>query len=551
MVRSAVAIAVLLASTSASAVPPRFKAKADAYLAQAYAANGPGAAVIVTENGTTVYTAGRGMADIAAGRAIKPGDSFRLGSITKQFAAATLLKLVEQGKLSLDDPLSKFIPDYPAPGTAVTVRQLLNHTSGIADYTEIPGWMVEANTAKAYTTPALVAVFKDQPAAFKAGEHWAYDNSGYILVGAIIEKVTGKPWADAVADAITRPLHLGSIRSGVSEASISTMAKGYTVKDGKPAPAVVIHMSVPGAAGALVGNVGDLATWAYALHNGKVVSPATYQAMITPTKTSDGKTAPYGYALELGEVRGHREIGHNGGIFGFLTDSEYLPKEKIFVAVFANSDAPRTQPGTLAKRLAALTVGDPFPTLAKSATNLKAIEPLLGQYKFDDTERTFFARDGKLYTKRAGGGEIEAFAAGGNRYFYGPDDLTYFEIMPGGKATQIAFHRDGSPKAAIGVRIGPVPAPVASTALTIAPATLDSYAGSYTSAAGMFVFKHVGDGLTVKLAEQPAFPLAATSATEFEIAQVGAKIRFNVKDGKAASITLFQGGQQIEGTRVD
>ena len=547
MIRPALAFVLLLASTSALAVPPGFTARADQLLATAYAANGPGAAVIVTENGKTVYTAGRGMADIAAGRAIKPGDSFRLGSITKQFAAATLLKLVEQGKLSLDDPLSKFIPDYPAPGASATVRQLLDHTSGIQDYTEIPGWMVEANTAKAYTTPALIAVFKDQPASFKPGEHWAYDNSGYVLVGAIIEKVTGKPWDEAVAEAITRPLHLSSIRSGVAEASIPAMDQGYTNKDGKPVASQAIHMSVPGAAGALVGNVGDMATWAYALHNGKVVAPATYQAMITPTKTSDGKTAPYGFGLELEDVRGQTAIGHNGGIFGFSTDSIYLPKQKLFVAVFANSDAPHTQPGTLAQRLAALALGDPFPTMTKAAIDMKAVAPLLGVYKFDDTERTFFARAGKLFTQRSGGGEVEAFSSGGNKFFYGPDNLTWFEVVPGGKAAQIAFHSDGATKAAIGLRSGPVPAERPGAA--VLPATLDLYAGNYSSAAGLFVIKHEGAGLTVKLAAQPTLAMKAMSATEFEIVGVPARIRFNLKDGKAGSITLFQGGQELEGTR--
>lgn len=546
MMRTAFAFGLLLASTAASAVPPGFKAKADQLLANAYTANGPGAAVIVTENGKTIYTAGRGMADIATGRAIKPGDTFRLGSITKQFAAATLLKLVEEGKLSLDDPLSKFIPDYPASGASVTVRQLLNHTSGIADYTAIPGWMVEANTAKAYTTPELVDVFKDKPAAFKPGEHWAYDNSGYILVGAIIEKVTGKPWAEAVGEAITAPLHLTSIRSGVSEASIPTMVKGYTDKDSKPVPAMIIHMSVPGAAGALVGDVEDLATWAYALHNGKIVNAATYQAMITPTKTSDGKTAPYGFGLEVEDVRGNKAIGHNGGIFGFSTDSIYLPKQKLFVAVFANSDSPKTQPGTLAQRLAAVAIGDPFPTLTKAAVDMKAVAPLLGVYKFDDTERTFFARGGKLFTKRTGGGDNEAFAAGGNRYFYGPDDLTYFEVS-GAKGGQIAFHPNGSPQAAIGVRSGPVP--IETPAIGVPPATLDLYAGDYTSIAGTFVIKHDGEGLTVKLAAQPTLAMKAISGNEFEIVGVPAKIRFNVKDGKAGSITLFQGGQELEGVR--
>lgn len=547
MVRSACALALLLASTNASAISPGFKAKADALLAKAYATNGPGAAVIVTENGQTIYTAGRGMADIAAKRPITPATVFRIGSITKQFTAATILRLAEQGKLSLDDPLSKFLPDYPAPGSTATVRQLLNHTSGVMPYTAIPGFMTEANTNKPYTTPQLIAVFKNIPSPSKPGQQWAYNNSGYVLLGAIIEKVSGKPWDEAVGGLVAGPLKLASIRSGIGEETIPGMAKGYTEGEHGQQLAGKIHMSVPGGAGALVGTVADLATFGNALHNGKLLSPASYDGMTGTTTTSDGKTAPYGYGIESGDIRGRRELGHSGGIFGFSTDSVYLPKEKVFVAVFANSDSPTADTGTVTRRLAALAMGDPYPTLAKAALDFKAVEPMFGVYKFNDTERTFFARGGKLYTKRAGGGEIEAYSAGGNKFFYGPDDLTFFEVTRVAKGMKLVFHREGNPKGAIGIRTGPVPA--ASAARDIAPATLDSYAGRFTSAAGIFVFKHEGDGLTVKLGAQPAFPLKATSATEFEIAQVGAKIRFNVKDGKAESITLFQGGQELEVTR--
>ncbi len=547
MVRSAVALALLLASTSVSAVAPGFKTKADALLAKSYAANGPGAAVIVTQDGKTIYAAGRGQADVERKIPITPSTMFRIGSITKQFTAATVLKLAEQGKLSLDDPLSKYLPNYPAPGSAATVRQLLNHTSGVMPYTAIPGFMVEANTNKPYTTEQLVAVFKDIPSPSKPGEQWAYNNSGYILLGAIIEKVTGKSWDQAVGDLITGPLKLASIRTGIGEEAIPGMARGYTQGEQGQALANKIHMSVPGGAGALVGTVGDLAIWGNALHNGKVVAAASYAGMTGTTMTSDGKTSPYGFGIQTGDVRGRRELGHSGGIFGFSTDSIYLPKDKIFVAVFANSDSPSADTGTVTRRLAALALGDPYPTLTKAAIDMRAVEPSLGVYQFDDTVRTFFARGDRLFTKRTDGAEIEAFSAGANKFFYGSDDLTYFEIIPGGKASQIAFHREGSTKSAIGVRTGPVP--VESVALAIPAATLESYAGSYTSTAGIFVFKHEGEGLTVKLGAQPAFPLKTTSATEFEIAQVGAKIRFNVKDGKAASITLFQGGQELEGLR--
>jgi len=216
MVRSAFALALLLASAPASAVAPDFKAKADKILARAYPATGPGAAVIVTENGKTIYTAGRGLADVERKVPITPATVFRFASISKQFTSAAILKLSEQGKLSLDDPLAKFLPNYPAPGGSATIRQLLNHTSGIMDYTTIPGWMVEANTSKAYTTDQLVAVFRDVPGTFKPGEKWDYDNSGYVLLAAVLEKVTGKPWDQAVAGLVTAPLGRRHLRPLVS-----------------------------------------------------------------------------------------------------------------------------------------------------------------------------------------------------------------------------------------------------------------------------------------------------------------------------------------------
>ncbi|WP_309602734.1 serine hydrolase [Sphingomonas sp.] len=548
MVRSAVAIALLLASTSAAAIAPGFKAKADALLADAYAATGPGAAVIITENGQTVYAAGRGMADVEKKIAITPDTHFRIGSITKQFTAAAILKLTEQGKLSLDDPLSKFLPNYPAPGSSATVRQLLNHTSGVMPYTNIPGFMVEANINKPYTTEQLIAVFKDIPSPSKPGEKWNYNNSGYVLLGAILEKVTGKSWDQAVGDLVTGPLKLTTIRSGIGIDGTAGMAAGYSDEEGKMVPATKIHMSVPHGAGALVGNVGDLATWGQALHHGKVVAPASYAAMISPTTTADGKIEPYGFGLQTGDIRGRREIGHGGGINGFSTDSLFLPEQQIFVAVFANSDSPRIATSVVARKLAALAVGDAYPTFTKAAIDPKTLGPAFGVYDFGSAKRTFFARDAKLFMQREGGPALEVFSAGSNRFFYGPESLSWFELVGAPGATrQIAFYGEGASKPVTGSRTGPPP--VESAAVSVPAATLATYVGSYTSAAGTFVFKHEGDGLTVKLGAQPAFPLKATSVTEFEIAQVGARIRFNVKDGKAASITLFQGGQELEGVR--
>ena len=550
MVRSALILALLVSAAPAMAVPKDFKAQADSLLAKAYVDNGPGAAVIVTENGKTVYAAGRGLADVERKVPITPATHFRLGSITKQFTAAAVMRLVEQGKVSLDDPLSKFLPTYPAPGAAATIRHLLNHTSGVMSYTSIPGWMVEAKTGKAYSTDQLIAEFKDLPAPSKPGEKWEYNNSGYVLLGAVLEKVTGKPWDQAVGDLVTGPLKLATIRTGIGADGTPGMATGYTEGDKAPKLAQKIHMSVPHGAGALVGTVGDLADWANALHNGKIVTPTSYAAMTTPAKVIDGTTSPYGFGLQLADFRDRKAVGHGGGIFGFSTSSIYLPNEKIFVAVFANSDSPKTDPEGVARQLAAAAVGEPFPEFKQAAVDVNALKPAFGVYVFPDAERVFFARDGKLYAQRVGRQELEVMHGGGNKFFYAPEGPTWFQLTKdaAGKP-QLAFHQEGSRKAVLGSWKGPPP--VEAPAFSVPAATLDSYAGTYVSMIGKFVLRREGDGLTVKLEEQPAFPLKPISATEFEITRVGAKIRFNVAAGKAASLTLFQNGKELEAKRQD
>jgi len=528
-------------------MPADFKAKADQIIAKAVASGGPGVSVVVTENGKTAYRAERGSANIESKASIAPGTFFRFASITKQFTAAAIMKLVDQGKISLDDPLTKYLPDYPGPGGAATVRQLLNHTSGIVPYTQIPGWAAKASAGASTTTQGLIDEFKAMPLQFQPGEKYEYNNSGYVLLGAILEKVTGKSWDEAVIDLATAPAGLKSIKSGIHEADVKAMAIGYTDEDGKTVPAPKIHMSNPHAAGALIGTADDLARWGNALHGGKIVSPASYAAMTTAGKLSNGETIQYGFGLAPGDVRGRKTIGHNGNINGFGTSSLYVAEPKIFIVVLSNSEAV-VEADTLATRLAAVALGDPFPEYTAQPVDMKAVAPLLGSYALPVGERLFFERGGKLYTLRSGGRELEVFPVGQDRFFYGPDSLTWFAIKssPGGPKV-MEMHHNGASEPELTKWAGPVPPEKAAVLL---PADiLDSYVGSFTSMVGIFVFKREGPGLTVKLGSQPAFPLKATSRTEFEIPQVGAKIRFNVKDGKAGSITLFQGGQEIEGVR--
>ncbi len=541
----------LVATAPVSALPNDFKAKADAILKAAYPAAGPGAAVIVTEDGKTVYAAGHGLADVGAKTTIAPETVFRLGSITKQFSAAVMLQLVAEGKVSLDDRLSKFLPDFPKPGADATIAQLLNHTVGVQSYTGIPGWMDGDRPTQAVTTEQLIAEFKDLPAPSKPGEKWDYNNSGYVLVGAVIEKVTGKPWHQAVDERIAAPLGLTSIRYGTLEATVAGMAKGYSQDDKGPSAARSIHMSVPHAAGALIGTVGDLAKWNHALHHGKVVPPALHAQMVAPTKLPDGNTEPYGFGIGRSDVRGREAVGHGGGIFGFSTNSVYLPKDDLFVAVFANSDSPATSTGVVMQRLAALALNDPYPAFEKAAVEPASLEPLFGVYAIKDGERRFFARDAKLFTRRSGGGELEVYTAGNDRFFYGPDNLTWFEVRRNAAGKHVmAMYQNGAAEPELSILSGPIPAEP--EVVVLPRAALEALVGTYKASLGLATIAFgEGDALTIRMGGGRAAPLKAISATEFVVDGVDAKVTFKADAGKASGLVINQGGRELAAVRTD
>ena len=430
--------ALALAVTAACAVPPRpissaldaepgWSGDANAFLEAVWRDDEPGVSVVVARDGRIVYARGRGLADIDDGTPITPDTVFRLGSITKQFTAAVALQLAEEQRLSLDDPLSEFLPAFPEPGATATVRQLLNHTSGVQSYTSIPGWMVEANTDRPYSTDELIAVFKDLPPPAEPGRAWTYNNSGYVLAGAVIEAVTDRPWHEAVEARIALPHGLETLDYGGAEPGGKVMATGYTRGADGPQPAGRIHPSAAHAAGSLIGSAPDLARWAQALHNGGVLAPESYALMVAPTELPDGTSVPYGLGIGLLEIRGRRAIGHAGGIYGFSSDSAYLPDENLFVAALANSDSPPMPLDVLLRRLAGWALDEPYAYLPARDVDPAALNALFGEYAGEMTVR-FYAEDGKLYAQPGGRPAIEAFAAGDDQFSFGPGRLTWFEI---------------------------------------------------------------------------------------------------------------------------
>jgi CubicO group peptidase (beta-lactamase class C family) len=310
-----------------------------------------GGSVAVARGDRILVAKGYGRARIETGTPATAATIYRIGSLTKQFTAALVLQQVAEGRLGIDDPLTKFLPDYPMPmpmpmptgGRTVLLRHLLTHTSGIPNYTE--GDYVTRRATQALTPEALVASFRDAPFEFEPGTRFKYSNSNYVVLGLILERVTGKRYADLLAERITRPLGLTSTFYCGNQPARPEEASGYRVVAGRIVPALPIDMSTPFAAGGLCSSVVDLVRWAVALRTGRVIPPALYAEMTTQATLADGRRVPYGFGLVV-ELEGRTSIGHGGGIHGFVGNIVTLPADDLTVAVLVNTEGPAAQLGT-------------------------------------------------------------------------------------------------------------------------------------------------------------------------------------------------------------
>ncbi|MGE0556081.1 MAG: serine hydrolase domain-containing protein [Gemmatimonadales bacterium] len=317
-------------------------------LAAAKIAAGPlaGIQIGVARGGKVIFARGYGMASIELNVPATTRTVYRIGSVTKQFTAAAIMQLVEQGKVSLDDEITKYIPGFPTQGHKVTVHHLLTHTSGIKSYTSLPSW--EKQQLLDLTHDELLALIANEPFDFAPGEQWRYNNTGYYLLGMIVEKASGQPFDEYLEQHIFRPAGMPSSSYCHERSIVPNRAQGYEAKDGELVNDGHISMNTPGGAGALCSTVTDLIRWTDALSKHRVVSAESYRTMTTPASFGDGQTTlgrpgqrggdvSYGYGLMLSKVDGHRRVAHGGGINGFRTQLAHYPDDDLVVAVLINS----------------------------------------------------------------------------------------------------------------------------------------------------------------------------------------------------------------------
>jgi D-alanyl-D-alanine carboxypeptidase len=508
----------------------------------------PGMAVIIVRKGQILHRAAYGMASLELDEALKPEHVFRIGSVTKQFTSAAIMMLAEEGKLAVSDPITTFLPDYPTQGRTVTVEHLLTHTSGIQSYTDMPSWRGKWRQDMSLTE--LVDIFKNEPMQFAPGEKWRYNNSGYILLGAIIEKVSGKKYADFVRERIFAPLGMTHTRYDVTEDVIPQRAPGYAKTGDRFVNAQYLSMTQPYAAGALVSTVDDLAKWDAALAAGRVVSPGSLAKIFTSYKLASGSESGHGYGWQISRFEGRAVQEHGGGIPGFRSYVLRIPSDGVYVAVLSNLAAAEPDMDLLARKAAAIAIGKPLVNPPAIALTAEQMDPYVGRYVDVGSTRYTVTREGaRLFVQRGDGGKTEIFLAGNDAFFV-KDAFTRF-----------TFQRDAAGKY---VRLeiddwGPQPPAtrdttpeVVRTAVKVDPAVLKTYEGDYELVPGFVITISLeGDKLMAQATGQPKFEIFPSSPTEFFLKVVDAQITF-VKDASGAitQLILHQGGRDMPGKKI-
>ena len=391
--------------------------------------------VLVMKQNEVLLRKGYGLADREWNIPNTPDAKFRIGSITKQFTATCILQLIEAGKLSVDDKLSKFYPDFPK-GDSVTIHMLLNHTSGIASYTDQKNFMEVATLP--WSKDSIIAYFKKVPYNFSPGTKWAYNNSGYFLLGCIIEKVSGQSYSDYLRQHIFDKL--GMNNSGVDklDSVLAFRANGYSKAGKKTINADYISMAWPFSAGVLYSTIDDLYKWDRALYGNTILSEASRKKMFTPGKSN------YGYGIIIDSMENHLRIWHNGGIPGFSTNISRFVNDDICTIVLSNNESNVDFVSiALADILFDLPVEIPY-VHKEIKIDPAILDRYVGKYS-GGFNLELIKKDGKLYRHRDGVPDVELKPESATKFFYADesDRQLEFEVDASGKVTKTWFYNSG------------------------------------------------------------------------------------------------------------
>ncbi|MDH7445664.1 serine hydrolase [Aquimarina sp. 2201CG14-23] len=522
----------------------------DAIVSSMYTQEGPGISILVAKDGKSVFRRAYGKANLELGVPLIPENVFEIGSITKQFTAVAILMLEEQGKLTVEDEITKYIPDYPTNDKKITIHHLLNHTSGIKSYTGMDSFMKSARTDM--TPKELIDVFKNEPMDFDPGEEFRYNNSGYILLGYIIEVITGDTYENFIEKNIFEKIGMNSSYYGSMSQLIKNRASGYKQSGDDYLNADYLSLTLPYAAGSLMSTVDDMLKWQNAVSANTFIKRASLEKAINGSTLNNGEKIDYGYGWGKANVQGSKGYSHGGGIFGYTTNGVFLEKENVYVIGLTNCNCKNV--GQITRKVAAIAIGKPIPD-KKNAIELSEdnLKKWVGAYQFEgDVIRHITYRDGKLFSLREGPNsrEFEIYPMKKDLFIFDDGTISYsFSLTDEGKR-QTVFKT--AQESFIGKGIEKAP-PAERKTISVATDILQKYIGKYELQPNFIIDITVeGNSIFAQATGQPKLEIFAESETLFFLKAVPAEIVFNKSDtGTIDSITLNQGGRQMPAKRIE
>ena len=516
----------------------------DKILSEQFKTDEPGATVLVSRNGQVIYKKAFGMANLELNLPMQVDNVFWIASMGKQFTAVAILQLMEQGKLNLEDEITKFIPDYPTQGNKITIEHLLTHTSGIHNFSGMED--PEKKIALNCTPNEVIDFFKNLPMRFAPGTKWEYSNSGYFLLGYIIEKITGKTYAEYLEENIFKPLGMTNSLFANDTRIIKNRVGAYSQGDNgfvNSKPRNITHVY---SAGAIQSTVEDFFKWHQAVHSYKLVKKENLDKAFTRYKLKDGKETDYGYGWRLGYVYESPSIWHGGGIEGFGTTEIYLPKEDVFVVVFSNCDC--IYPQEISSRLVALAAGKPY-EYKEIAIENSILQGYTGVYENQKgLQRIITASENQLYSQLGRGPKFKLKAYQKDMFFIDAIVTIEFSKNKKGKIEKLTSKKLNGNE--IWNKTNkPIPS---ENGIKVDGKILETYVGEYeiSHEFTMSVTKEQ-DKLFLQGTGQDKLEMFADTETKFFVKVNDAQFEF-VKDdsGKVIKAILNQGGRQADAKKI-
>lgn len=426
---------------AARSAEPEWVLKADARTRRAVTeGETAGLSLYVRLRGKTLISRGYGESDLENHVGASPDTVYAIASITKQFTAAAVLQLAEAGKLRLDDEITRYLPDYPVRGNRVTVRQLLNHTSGIRNMTALgaPYW---SQISRDVQPEDVIRIFQNEPFDFSPGEHYSYSNSGYFLLGVIIEKASGMKYSEYLAKNVIARAGLQHTRSCATDALIPGRARGYSHGPAGFVNAKYFSPTQGFSVGSICSTAPDLARWVEALASGRVVSAESYRQMTTPNPAvlPDGERLTHGFGTGVGINEGHRVFYHDGGIFGFDTIEAYYPQDDLTIIVLCNTDGDLA--AEIENAVARLALGIAPPADRPLPTGLGAA--CMGSYRIRESSIRVNDRDGRLSVEMPGEKPQPLLYREGSDFSLGTGPSVVRFVLTVGPATELRLTQYG------------------------------------------------------------------------------------------------------------